>query len=103
MVQPGGGAGLVAEPLHERGVLVVGRAEHLDRHRALQHPVGGPVHAGHAPNPEQGPKLVAARKELSLACHRARNPTGQVLAEAKRWLSRRDAGSLAAPARATSG
>ena len=35
-----------------------------------------------------------------MACHRARSPIGKVLAEAKRWLWRRDAGLPVAPARA---
>ena len=46
---------LVAELLHEGGVLVVGCPEHPDRRRALEHPVGGPVHAGHAPTPSREP------------------------------------------------
>ncbi len=87
VAQGGGGAGLVAEPFHEGGVLIVGWAEHFDRHHLLEHPVGGPVHAGHAPGAGQGAKLVAARQGLSLACHRGRNPTGRMLSKAKSWLS----------------
>jgi hypothetical protein len=59
MAQPGRGAGLPLEPLHERRVLGVGRAEHLDRDLPLQHPVGGQVHPGHPAHPEQRTQLVA--------------------------------------------
>jgi hypothetical protein len=36
----GGGAGLAAEPFDKGRVLHIGRAEHLDRHLPLEHPIG---------------------------------------------------------------
>jgi hypothetical protein len=76
MAEAGRAAGLTPEPLHEHRVLGIGRAEHLDRHLPLQHPVAGQVHPGHPAHPQQRAQPVAAVKDPSLQVHHAQTLPG---------------------------
>jgi hypothetical protein len=76
VAQSGCGAGLAAEPFDEQRILGIGRAEHLDRHLSLQHPISGQVHAGHPAGSQQRAELVAAVKGPSLQVLHAQTLSG---------------------------
>ena len=59
----GGRLGLPAEPLDERAVDGELGEEHLERHRAVEKPVVGAVHLGHATTGDEVVELVALRED----------------------------------------